>query len=429
MDASAWQRYKQAAVVLNKACDVVSGSEELKSHLKQTKYDVFIFSSFFQTCLQSTVLSYQNEDIPLIMYHPGIPIPSMVAAVMGFDTFYAAVTPSVSHALTDEMSFTERATSLLNKYAFNVFMTMANSNYGPILKKNLGAGYPDDIENRVSLMFVTTNFEYDYPFAKTPDIIMTGCLQCRDGKPLPPDLKSFVDDSGEFGAIVFSLGSALRADVMTKEMVNHFKEAFGSVPQRVIWHTDSTTIGKLPENVKIMKWLPIQDLLAHEKTKLFISHGGLLSLQEVVYHGVPYLGFDIKGDKADRRRNVQLAVHRGFGLRLDEHNLTKEVIVAKINELIHDPRYKKNAERIKGYLRDQLVSPKDKAVHMTEYVVRHDGAKHLKSSARNLTTIQLYMLDVLFVATVAFVAVMWILIRVVKFIVNLCKRENKIKTR
>ena len=31
----------------------------------------------------------------------------------------------------------------------------------------------------------------------------------------------------------------------------------------------------MPTNVKFMSWLPQNDLLAHKKTKLFITHGGL----------------------------------------------------------------------------------------------------------------------------------------------------------
>ena len=32
---------------------------------------------------------------------------------------------------------------------------------------------------------------------------------------------------------------------------------------------------KMPSNVKFMSWLPQNDLLAHNKTKLFITHGGM----------------------------------------------------------------------------------------------------------------------------------------------------------
>lgn len=44
---------------------------------------------------------------------------------------------------------------------------------------------------------------------------------------------------------------------------------------------------------------------------------------------------------------------------------------------------------------DQIVPPLEKAVWWIEYVLRHDGAKHLMYSGRNTPFYQFYMLDIL----------------------------------
>ncbi len=47
----------------------------------------------------------------------------------------------------------------------------------------------------------------------------------------------------------------------------------------------------IPKNVKLLKWLPQNDLLGHVKTKLFITHSGGSSQFEALYHGVPMVMF------------------------------------------------------------------------------------------------------------------------------------------
>ena len=40
-----------------------------------------------------------------------------------------------------------------------------------------------------------------------------------------------------------------------------FAEAFGQLPQRVIWKMDGTPPANLPDNVKVAKWIPQNDIL------------------------------------------------------------------------------------------------------------------------------------------------------------------------
>lgn len=56
-------------------------------------------------------------------------------------------------------------------------------------------------------------------------------------------------------------------------------------------------------------------------------------------------------------------------------------------------------------LRNQLTTPKERAVFWTEYVVRHKGAPHLKCPAAQLSWVEFLMLDVMGVLVVAILAV------------------------
>ena len=45
-------------------------------------------------------------------------------------------------------------------------------------------------------------------------------------------------------------------------------------------------------------------------------------------------------------------------------------------------------------LRDQIETPLERAVYWTEYVIRHNGAEHLRLESRNLASYQRALVDV-----------------------------------
>lgn len=76
-------------------------------------------------------------------------------------------------------------------------------------------------------------------------------------------------------------------------------------------------------------------LLAHPNVKLFITHGGLLSTIETIYHGVPILGIPMFGDQ---KMNMANAVAQGYAQMLDFKDLTEESLLSGINEILQNPQ-------------------------------------------------------------------------------------------
>ncbi len=73
------------------------------------------------------------------------------------------------------------------------------------------------------------------------------------------DLEDFMQSSGEAGVIMFSMGSYINA--METEVSNMFAEAFAKLPQKVIWKSAGDPPSFVPDNVKMLKWLPQNDIL------------------------------------------------------------------------------------------------------------------------------------------------------------------------
>lgn len=69
---------------------------------------------------------------------------------------------------------------------------------------------------------------------------------------------------------------------------------------------------------------------AHKNVKGFISHGGINSLTESVYHGVPLIIIPIF---ADQFKNSKQAQKAGYGLILNFDNITEESVFWSVNEI------------------------------------------------------------------------------------------------
>jgi glucuronosyltransferase len=156
------------------------------------------------------------------------------------------------------------------------------------------------------------------------------------------DIQQFLDGAGKEGFIFFSMGSLLQGSQMPASFRKSILSTFSKLKQRVLWKFETEAMEDLPPNVKLTKWAPQQDILGHKNIRLFITHSGLLSTQEAVYHGVPILGIPIL---ADQFVNIQQAVDRGYGLEQNFRTLTEKSFTKSINTMLTDPRYNISNEK------------------------------------------------------------------------------------
>lgn len=76
-------------------------------------------------------------------------------------------------------------------------------------------------------------------------------------------------------------------------------------------------------------------ILAHPNLKLFITHGGLLSTTEAVFHGVPMVGMPVFGDQ---QANMVHAVINGYAIQVPFFEFTEETLSDAIKEILNNPK-------------------------------------------------------------------------------------------
>ncbi|XP_065606845.1 UDP-glucuronosyltransferase 1A1-like isoform X13 [Cyrtonyx montezumae] len=246
-----------------------------------------------------------------------------------------------------------------------------------------------ELLRKASIWLLRYEFVLDYPRPLMPNMITLGGINCAH-KQLSQEFEAIVNASGEHGIVVFSLGSMVSEIPMKKAM--EIADALGSVPQTVLWRYTGEAPPNLPKNVKLVKWLPQNDLLAHPKTRAFITHGGSHGVYEGICNAVPMVIMPLFGDQMDNAKRVE---SRGAGLTLNILEMTSKDISDALKAVINDKKYKENIQRLSDLHLDRPIHPLDLAVHWVEFVMRHKGAPHLRPAAHDLNWIQYHSLDVI----------------------------------
>ncbi|XP_059470072.1 UDP-glucosyltransferase 2-like [Neocloeon triangulifer] len=327
---------------------------------------------------------------------------------------------------TSKMTFWER---LVNT-AFSLYWDLGSEIlYFPKQEKLkdeiFGPGVPSvkELRKSASLVLVNNHYSFNYPRPLVPAFVEVGGMHVKPAtKPLPKDIKEWLDGAKD-GAIYFTMGSIMNCSLFPETQRKALVEAFAELPQRVLWKWETESIPGQPKNVKVASWMPQQEILAHHNVKLFITHGGLLGAQEAMYHGVPIIGIPVFGDQ---KLNVNRAVNSGYGLRLDLFNITKDSALRAIKKALTDKRISEEAKRRSKVFHDQPKGPLERAVFWIEYVIRHNGAHHLRSAALDLSCMQLALLDVYAFILVIFAITLAIPVLICK---KLCckSKRNSIK--
>ncbi|XP_041848035.1 UDP-glucuronosyltransferase 1A1-like [Melanotaenia boesemani] len=380
---SAFSQIKRLSNFVHITAEKLLLNTSLISHLAQQNFDAVLTDPMIPT----GSLIARKLGIPTINLLRGIPCGlDMKAAGCPAPSSYV---PRLFTGYTDRMNYKERIintlVSLVEPLFCRVLLWQFDNIAYQFLEEEVGIA---EVLSESDIWLQRIDFTLEFPRPLMPNIILVGGINCNVRNPLPQDLESWV--SGKHGFVVFTLGSMVSD--MPEEITSIFIEAFRQIPQKVIWRYTGKVPGNIPDNVKIMKWVPQNDLLAHPGARAFITHAGSHGLFEGLCHAVPMVMVPISGDQID---NAGKMASKRAGVMLDITSVTTEIIIQGLNEVINDTRYKENMEKLSSLHKDRPIEPLDLSVYWTEFVMRHKGAKHLKAAVHGLNWFQYFCLDVL----------------------------------
>lgn len=349
--------------------------------------------------LNDVFLGFAGEfNIPAIAFSSGGE--NAVLNQLTGTPFLPSFVPTISTSYSSKMTFFERVHNFFNNL---VVLILTETLYVPSQEQLYDQYFPNsrftlsELRKNVSLVLSNSHPLLRFASPQMPNFVEVGGLHLKKKRlpSIPKEMKMFIENASH-GVIYFSLGSTKGADptILPEEKVKALLEGFGRVPQRVLFKCDPSIRNfSVPENVFVSNWFPQESIIAHPKVKLYIAHGGKGGLYEAMYYGVPIIGIPLG---CDNYQGVTKLVHEGFGLRIDLDTLTANLLENSINEVLMNPIFQETANQVSKAFKHHIADPLELVVYWVEHVINHRNLYYMQSNAMELSLVQYFSLDVIF---------------------------------
>ncbi|XP_052368484.1 2-hydroxyacylsphingosine 1-beta-galactosyltransferase-like, partial [Oncorhynchus keta] len=368
-------------------CDAVVGNEEVMTQLKDAKFDLLLVDPN-EMC--GFVIAH-ILGVPYAVFSTGLWYPAEVGAPAPL-----SYVPEFNSLLTDRMSLVQRITNtvvyLVSRFGVQYLVL---PKYERIMRKH-------GVEPRVAMQDLVQGAGCGcclliWPWVSRPTlphvVYVGGYLPNLPARYLSMALVSF--------------GAGVK--YLSEDITHKLAGALGRLPQRVVWRFSGVPPSNLGNNTKLVDWMPQNDLLGHARTVAFLSHGGLNSIYEAMYHGVPVVGLPLFGDHYDTMTRVEA---KGMGIMVHWKSMTEEELYQALATVINNNKYRQRAQVLSSIHKDQPGHPVTRAVYWINYILRHHGANHLRSSVYTVPTYQYFLLDVVLVVGAGLALIAYLFYRI-----------------
>uniref|UniRef100_A0A1Y1LMI4 UDP-glucuronosyltransferase n=1 Tax=Photinus pyralis TaxID=7054 RepID=A0A1Y1LMI4_PHOPY len=416
------EKYWQAAYIIEYAkqtCDFALSSKEYRDLLESDEsYDLIITELFNTNCVLLPIVERYKVPFVGLQSH----------AVMSWTNNWngnpnnPSYIPNVYLGEASPMTFFQRVENLLMVIFDTCLFEYGEEYKKEMIKRMFGDKFslPSDTMLSTSLILANSHFTIHGARPLVPNLVEIGGVHVGKAKPLPKHIDKWINES-KHGVIYFSLGSMIKGHTFPDDKKQMFINAFGRLPQRVLWKWENETMPGKTDNIMIEKWMPQFDILCHPNVKAFIAHGGMLGVTEAVHCGVPMIIMPQFGDQFTNAKAVEAS---GGGTILDYRYLDEESIYNALTTAL-DPKSNKKAKELSARFKDRPLPPLETAIYWIEYVARHGGAPHLRTAAVGMPLYQYLLLDVIAFLVVILFSFLFVVYYISRAILRkLCRRKQ-----
>ncbi len=239
---------------------------------------------------------------------------------------------------THEMSFWGRLANFLNKIFAHTLMEYHTHVCDRAIRRHLPETTPSakELLGDLSGVLINTHSLLDYPRLQPETFVNVGGMQIpEESSRLPKQLEEWVEGApAEGGVVLMTMGFIFNPAAVPRERVDALLEAFSRVRDTRFIVKFETAVDEVPDNVLVLPFVPQRDILAHPKTRLFITHCGMHGVMEAIYYGVPMVGMPVFIDQSDVRVRLE---EKGIGVGISKM-ASADVIQEAILKVREDKR-------------------------------------------------------------------------------------------
>uniref|UniRef100_A0A0N5BUV5 glucuronosyltransferase n=1 Tax=Strongyloides papillosus TaxID=174720 RepID=A0A0N5BUV5_STREA len=371
----------------------VFNNDELTEKMRKEKFDLGIVEAFYFSILgmfkvwgiKAYVTGFSMSLADNIYNDFGLP-------------FTGSFIPNHMSPFSDKMTYKERFQNVFSHYVGEAVLSYLNNKM--TLQKEFDEKYGKGFFNGnnavgdSSFIVINSNPFLDIPGPKTPKMVEVSGIGIKDPKPLKEYWNGILSLKSK--TILISFGTYVKSIYMPEDMKNGLLEVIKKMKDiTFIWKYEEPEdgTGKDIENLVLSKWVPQNDLLNDERLSLFITHGGMGSITELSFRGVPAVIIPILGDQY---RNAKLVERQNYGIIMDKLDLTNSsILMRNIKTLLNDETYKNNAKVVSKRLNKRPIGSKRLLIEHIEFAAEFGRLDMLDLASRNMGMIEYYNLDII----------------------------------
>ncbi|MFT7032459.1 MAG: zeaxanthin glucosyltransferase [Cyclobacteriaceae bacterium] len=349
--------------------DEVLSGREIKKIIEKYHPDLFIID-IFHVFHYPTIYRFGIETIILQTYvntRKGRNVPPLNSNYIPRTGWKSAV---YTELLWCRLFIIRYVLNLWNKIMYfgldklTLFKMSARKNNLPLHKIDFLRSFHWGLKNIPELILAAKEFDFEHPSAKNqyyvgPAVEFQRKEILYDERYLEVCLEreiQEVNDRSIVRPIIYCSLGTLNTDwyKSCSEFFEKVIEAFYELKNYELYLSvgpdiNVNSFSNVPGHVHIFNLVPQIDVL--EKASLMITHGGINSINECIFAGVPMIVYPLSSN-IDQNGNAARVLHHQLGIRGDIESENKQGIQQRILHMMDSPVYKNNTDKMKSVYKD-----------------------------------------------------------------------------